>query len=263
MAFKPVIPGGLVQVPTGGSPWLPTWTFGQHRSVLTFDQGIQYVAGSGSIAGNSVAAIATLTGTTPGSYAGWQWPKNIGGSPSGLGNYHSVYWAVPLWISFRFGFVFTPTTGTGVIGAYGIQGPNFPTTLAWTPATTGYNDPCVAFQIDSSGNLTLWFMIGNIGGPTLTTHTFASAVDVTGSSSPLVQEILFIPDGLGGVSAWLNPGPNPGQNQLPLGTYVGVLPTVHNNNDCYPILVQFNEPSGSANDMQITTFPLVVMCRSL
>lgn len=213
--------------------------------------------GSGSaLVGSTPSAALLTTGTVNKCYAGWIFPKHIGGAKPGSGRYHFISWNYPLIINFRFGFNTTLLANCYLMGAYGSSNtnvpsnytdPNDPTTplLAqnWLPPAS-----CIWFVIDSTGAISVGT---NAEGSTAVLYPTTGVVSVTGASEPILQELTFQTFGNGQVSVFLNRG------RTPIATLSG-LQTTLSATDNYPFIGIFNEPTGTAHAQAFLAFPLDV-----
>lgn len=182
------------------------WRAMNRTQTLTPYLATPITVGSGAVLGATEAASYLTTSTSLNSCAGVQFPKHTGCCPPGLGKYHFVYWPRPLMISFQFGIVTTLVAGSVIIGSYGNDN-----TLAnqpyadsgggvlykgsWVPVR-----PCVWFLIESTGALSIGIRNATTNSLTLTGTT----VNMTASTEPIVQELVFALDGTGNVNVFLN-----------------------------------------------------------
>lgn len=225
------------------------WMAANRKTVQNLESSIIGDLNVGS--GNSVSILANIafmsTGATSASRTGIFWQKSSGPCIPGSGHYHYVSWNGVIMVSWRFGFFTTLTAGTGIIGYLGTDGANFPSSLSWAPQFAG-----MGFKILADGTMRVY--VDNIDASTHNLYLTSATVNVTGLAQCLVQEVLLISDGQGNVFAYLN--------NVHVGTFTGMQKTENMNNDCYPCIAEFNEPSGSATDLNFGIFPMEITAQA-
>lgn len=204
--------------------------------------------GSAAVEGSTPQTILGLTGTTPGSRFVAVWPDFPYEGRPGFCHYHFLDYGNPIAVAFRFGFQQTLSAGACLFGYFGApnDASNYPTDPTWDSAYSGFG-----FMIKGDGSLTIF--INNQVTQVFTKHLVAGVtIDVSGLSGALVQRLIFITDGLGNVSVYLN-----SNMTTPVATYGG-LPIIEGTVGNHPFMGFLNEPSGTAVNNQIFIWPLKV-----